>query len=169
MSALDVGISGGFDPNPALDCCLAHSSRKRTHHKKTGGAVENQSPLIDVTFWAKKSRVDQEQLTCRNGCGKEQSSVTAENTPTQGEERLENAGGRVIKEQRSLSGERPNHPRWNPKGSTIVRINGRDIDLAALPECSCRSFFVNFQQLRIRHNRNPQDVTKESVEEAHRI
>ena len=142
MLAPDVAISVGSDIihlNPALDSCPAHSSiepsRKRTHHKKTGGAVEKQSPLIDVPFWAKKS---QEQLTCRNGSGKEQSSVPAENTPTQGEERLENAGGGVIKEQRSLSGERPNHPRWNTKGSTIVRINGRDIDLAALPECSCR-------------------------------
>ena len=177
MSAPDVGISVGSDPNPALDWCQAHTSidprRKRTHHKKTGGAVEKQSPLIDVTFWAKKS---QEQLTCPNGSGKEASSVTAENTPThaytEGEERLENAGGRdgvEIKEQIPLPKERPNHPRWNPKGSTIVRVDGRDIDLAALPECSCRPFFVNYQQRRIQHDRNPQDVTEESVEEAHRI
>ncbi len=177
MGAPDVGISVGSDPNPALDWCLAHTSidpsRKRTHHKKTGGAVEKQSPLIDVTFWAKKS---QEQLTCRNGSGKEASSVKAENIPThaytEGEERLENAGGRdgvEIKEQIPLPKERPNHPRWNPKGSTIVRVDGRDIDLAALPECSCRPFFVNYRQLDIRHNRDTRNVTQENVDEAHRI
>ena len=132
--------------------------------------------MIDVTFWAKKSRVDQEKQTCLNDSGKERSSITAENTPTHastaGEERVENAGvrdGVAIKEQIDLPKERPNHPRWNPKGSTIVRVDGRDIDLAALPECGCRPFFVIYQQLRIQHNRNPQDVTEESVEEAHRI
>ena len=86
--------------------------RKRTHHKKPGGAVEKQSSLIDVTFWAKKTRVDQE---CRNDSGEKQASGKPENTPTQA-----NSEG----EQK----ERPNHPRWNPKGSTIVRIDGRDID-----------------------------------------
>jgi len=147
--------------------------RKRTHHKKTGGAVEKQSPLIDVTFWAKKSRVDQE---CLHDSGEKQARGTLENTPTQayteGEQKLENAGdmdGGVIKEQIPLPKERPNHPRWNPKGSTIVRVDGRDIDLAALPECSCRPFFVNYQQRRIQHTRDPQNVTEESVEEAHRI
>ena len=50
-----------------------------------------------------------------------------------------------------------------------MRVDGRDIDLAALPECSCRPFFVNWRQLGIQHSRNPQDVTEESVEEAHRI
>ena len=53
--------------------------------------------------------------------------------------------------------------------NTIVRVDGRDIDLAALPECSCAPFFVNYHQRRIQHNRTPQDVTEESVEEAPRI
>jgi len=143
--------------------------RKRTHPKKTRGAVAKQSPLIDVTFWAKKGRVDQE---CLNDSGEKQASGTPENRHTEGEQKLENAGGRdggVIKEQIPLPKERPNHPRWNPKGSTIVRVDGRDIDLAALPECSCRPFFVNYQQRRIQHTRDPQNVTEESVEEAHRI
>ena len=179
MSAPVLPVALGYDfksPNPATDWCIAHSSidpsRKRIPKKKTGGAVEKHSPLIDVTFWAKKSRVDQEQLTCLNDSGKERSGVRAKNLPNEGEERLENAGGDdggVIKEQIPLPKERPNHPRWNPKGSTIVRVDGRDIDLAALPECSCRPFFVNYQQRRIQHNRKPQDVTEESVEEAHRI
>ena len=67
-------------------------SKKRAHHKKTGAAIEKQSPLIDVTFWAKKSRVDQEQETCRHDSGEKQASGTAENTPTQayteGEQKL---------------------------------------------------------------------------------
>ena len=167
-SVLPVALGSDFkSPNLATDWCIAHSSidpsRKRIPKKRTGRAVEKESPLIDVTFWAKKS---QEQLTCLNGSGKEASSVKSENTPThaytEGEERLENAGGRdgvEIKEQIPLPKERPNHPRWNPKGSTIVRVDGRDLDLAALPECSCRPFFVNWRQLGIQHSRNPQDVT----------
>ena len=166
--------------NLLLERCPAHTviepSKKRTHHKKTGGAVEKQSPLIDVTFWAKKGRVDQEQLTCCHDSEEKQASGTPENTPfqayTEGEQKVENAGGRdggVIKEQIPLPKERPHHPRWNPKGSTIVRVDGRDIDLAALPECSCRPFFVNYQQRRIQYDRNPQDVAEESVEEARRI
>ena len=31
--------------------------RKSTNHKKTGGAFDKQSPLIDVTFWVKKSKL----------------------------------------------------------------------------------------------------------------
>ena len=183
MSAPEVVISVGSDPcnpNPRLDCCpvqaMLEPPKKKRYHKKPGPALVTQTPLIDVTFWAKKSRVDQEQQTCQHDSGKEHLRDPAENTPTQaytkGEEWVENAGGRdseVIKEQIPLPKERPNHPRWNPKGSTIVRVAGRDIDLAALPECSCRPFFVNYQQRRIQHNRSPQDVSEESVEEAHRI
>ena len=50
-----------------------------------------------------------------------------------------------------------------------MRVDGRDLELAALPECSCRPFFVNYQQRRIQHNRAPQDGSEESFEEAHRI
>ena len=99
MSAAVLPIARGSDfksPNLATDWCIAHSSidpsRKRIPKKKTGRAVVKQSPLIDVSFWAKKSRVDQKQLTCLNDSGKERSSVMAENTPTnastEGEERL---------------------------------------------------------------------------------
>ena len=98
MSAAVLPVARGSDfnrTNLATDWCIAHSSidpsRKRIAKKKTGRAVEKQSPLIDVTFWA-KSRVDQEQLTCLNDSGKERSSDRAENTPinapTEGEERL---------------------------------------------------------------------------------
>ena len=126
MSAPEVVISVGSDPcnpNPALDCCPVHAMleplKKKRYHKKPGAALVTQTPLIDVTFWAKKSRVDQEQLTCPQDSGKEHLGGPAENTPThaytEGEERLENAGerdGGVIKEKIPLPKERPNHPRW---------------------------------------------------------
>ena len=88
------------------------------------------------------------------------------------QQRLEKDGSTESTEsmqQRPLPNERPNHPRWNPKGSTIVRINGRNIDLAALPECNCRPFFRKLRQVEIRHNRNSHDVSTERIEEARRI
>ncbi len=99
MSAAVLPVACGSvfkSPNLATDRCIVHSStdpsRKRISKKKTGRAVEKLSPLIDVTFWAKKCGVDQEQLTCLNDSGKERSSDRAENTPinapTEGEERL---------------------------------------------------------------------------------
>ncbi len=76
-SVLPVALGSDFkSPSLETDWCIAHSSidpsRKRIPKKRTGRVVEKESPLIDVTFWAKKS---QEQLTCLNGSGKEASSV----------------------------------------------------------------------------------------------
>ena len=86
-SVLPVALGSDFkSPNLLLDWCIAHSSiypsRKRIPKKKTGRAVEKQSPLIDVTFWAKKSRVDQDQLACRHDSGKDHLRGPAENTAT---------------------------------------------------------------------------------------
>ena len=143
--------------------------KKKSHQKKPREALLNQTPLIDVTFWDKKMANEPALLQCNNECESQVSRAAAENAPTLSDRGLEERRDNESAKQIPLPNERPNHPRWNPKGSTIVRIDGRNIDLAALPECSCRPFFVNFRQLEMQHNRNPQDVTQESVEEAHRF
>ena len=121
----------------------------------------------------KKTANEPALLQCNNACENQGFCPTAENAPTlpdRGlEEKRDNDASTESKEQIPPTNESPNHPRWNPKGSTIVRINGRDLDLAALPECSCRPFFVNYRQLDIRHNRDTRNVTQENVDEAHRI
>ncbi len=172
--------SAPCDPNSVLDWCQAHALleplKKKSHHKKPEAALLNQTPLIDVAFWDKKSVNEPALFQCRNECENQVSRAGAENLPTLPqwgiEERPDNDGSTESSEsteQIPLLNERPNHPRWNPKGSTIVRINGRDIDLAALPECSCRPFFVKLRQLEIRHKRNAHEVNQEKVEEARRI
>ena len=183
MSAPIISGSLGADvirPNLLLDWCLAHysidPSRKRKRHRKTEPAVENQTPMIDITFWGKK-RLDEQTVVPRpNEAGKQVSGATAENVPAIFEHVRDDTPDNIGKndsaltsEERHLPIERPNHPRWSPKGSTIVRINGRDIDLAALPECTCRPFFVNYRQLEIRQKRNSHDVSPEQVAMAHRI
>jgi len=168
------------EPNLALEWCLAHPMlepiKKKTHRKNLGPALPNQAPLIDVRFWDKKSVDEKALVLCRKEFSNQEARATPENEVTvreeEREQRQEKDGSpesTESRQQRPLLNERPNHPRWNPKGSTIVRINGRNIDLAALPECSCRPFFVKLRQLEIRHNRISHEVSTERIEEARRI
>ena len=164
------------EPTDPLDWCLAHSRPASRSLKQIEPRKSKQPPPLDLTFWGKSREELRALVQARNEVEKhvphaarKRKSVLFE---PEREEWWENDGSTQITQNtqhKPIRYDRVDHPRWNPRGSTIVRVNGRDIDMAALPDCICKPFFLNYRQLVIRNNRNSQAVTNQQVEDAQRI
>ena len=109
-------------------------------------------------------------LECRNEVEKQVSRAASERRSALSEE--ENDCTSEIEENtedspwRSIRGD---HPRWNTRDSTMAGVNGRDTDMAGLPDCICKPYYLNYRQLLIRHNRKSDVVSKKKVADAKRF